>query len=59
MLKKTEGMRDRLIQKLFWDSGMRNKEASNLRVKDIDFKSCKGTIREGKGGKSRSFTLDS
>ena len=58
MLKKTESMRDRLIQEEFWDTGMRVAELVNQRVKDINFKTCKGTIREGKGGKSRSFTLD-
>ena len=51
-------MRDYLLQKLFWNSGLRNKEAGNLRVKDMNFKKCEGYVREGKGGNPRYFSLD-
>ena len=58
MLEVTEEIRDKLVQKTFWFTGIRNAEASNLLLKDIDFKECKGYVREGKGGNPRKFDLD-
>ena len=58
MLRKTKVTRDKIIQMMFWFTGMRNKELINLRRKDIDFDKKLGHIREGKGGKKRDFILD-
>ena len=57
-MTRAYSMRDYLLQKLFWNSGLRNKEAGNLLVNNMDFKKCEGYVREGKGGNPRYFSLD-
>lgn len=49
----TEG----LILRLMYGSGLRLLEALRLRVKDLDLERLQITIRDGKGGKSRTTTL--
>lgn len=47
-----EGIRDKLIIELFYSTGIRVSELSNLKIKDIDFKEKKINII-GKGSKER------
>lgn len=44
----------KLICMLLFGSGLRIGEALNLRVKDIDFRRCEITVREGKGSKGQN-----
>ena len=51
-LDTTEGIRDKLIIELFYSTGIRVSELSNLKINDIDFKEKKINIF-GKGSKER------
>jgi integron integrase len=46
-----------LVFKLLYGSGLRQAEALNLRVKDIDFGINEIVVRQGKGGKDRRSVL--
>ena len=47
----------KMVCMLLFGSGLRIGEALNLRVKDIDFRRCEITVREGKGTKDRITVL--
>ena len=49
--------RNRLIGWLIYGTGMRLREALQLRVQDIDFEYAQITVRSGKGGKDRVTVL--
>jgi integrase/recombinase XerD len=49
--------KSRLIIKLLYSSGLRVSELCKLRIEEIDFKSGKGYVRYGKGGKDRLFFM--
>jgi integron integrase len=48
-----------LVVRLLYGSGLRQAEALNLRVKDIDFGMNEIVVRQGKGGKDRRTLLPS
>jgi integron integrase len=48
-----------LVVKLLYGSGLRQAEALNLRIKDIDFGMNEIIVRQGKGGKDRRTVLPS
>lgn len=48
-----EGLRNRAILEVFYSSGMRRMELSELKVADVDLKRGLARIRKGKGGKER------
>lgn len=56
LLNHTTGMHH-LIASLLYGSGLRLKEATELRTKDIDFDRNVITVRAGKGNKDRSVML--
>jgi len=48
-----------LVVKLLYGAGLRQAEALNLRIKDIDFGMNEIVVRQGKGGKDRRTVLPS
>ncbi len=52
-MSRPTAKRDKAIIMLFVDTGIRSGEAAALRVKDIDMKTGRIQIRQGKGGKGR------
>ena len=56
LLKKD---RDRLILKVFFDSGMRISELRFLKIDDIDFLDKKILVKKGKGDKARIIPVSS
>lgn len=51
-------LRDRLILRLFLETGVRCAELCNIRIGDIDFSRREILIRQGKGGKTRLVFID-
>ncbi len=54
---KPLGLRDRAILELLYSTGLRNSEARNLRIGDVDVMEGEVTVRRGKGGKDRVVPL--
>ncbi len=52
-----DGFRDRVIMELFYSTGLRRTELSNLKLYDIDLKRSIVLIRQGKGNKDRVLPL--
>ncbi len=52
-----DNIKHKLILKLYYSSGLRLSEATNLRKKDLDFNENVIWIRNGKGGKDRMSIL--
>jgi len=50
---RTRDIRDAAIVELFYATGCRRNELTNLRVEDVDFNRQTITVRRGKGGKDR------
>ena len=57
LIKNAGSSKSRLIIKLLYSSGLRVSELCKIRVEEIDFKSGKGYVRLGKGGKDRLFFM--
>ncbi|BDC19776.1 site-specific tyrosine recombinase/integron integrase [Acidianus sp. HS-5] len=53
LIDATRRLRDKLIIKLFLDTGLRSKELLSLRVEDIDLKNRMIRVRETKNGEER------
>lgn len=53
LLEVTRRLRDKLILRLFLDTGLRSKELLSLRVEDIDLKNRMIRVRETKNGEER------
>ncbi|ARM76452.1 site-specific tyrosine recombinase/integron integrase [Acidianus manzaensis] len=53
ILESTKRLRDKLIIKLFLDTGLRSKELLNLRVSDVNFEKRIIRVRETKNGEER------
>ncbi len=53
LIEATRRLRDKLIIKLFLDTGLRSKELLSLRVEDIDLKNRMIRVRETKNGEER------
>lgn len=53
ILNVTKRLRDRLIIKMFLDTGVRSKELLNIRISDIDFEKRIIRVRETKNGEER------
>ncbi|MCY0874529.1 tyrosine-type recombinase/integrase [Acidianus infernus] len=53
LLEATRRLRDKLILRLFLDTGLRSKELLSLRVEDIDLKNRMIRVRETKNGEER------
>lgn len=53
-------IRDFVMLKMLWDSGVRRAELANLNCEDIDIKNQTIHVKEGKGGKPRytAFSVD-
>ncbi len=56
-LSTPDGVRDRAILELFYDTGIRRMELVNLRVHDVDTKRRVLCVRQGKGGKDRLLPI--
>lgn len=56
-LNTIENTKHRLMIELMYGTGMRVSELVNLRVKDFDFNSNYGWVRQGKGRRDRLFIL--
>lgn len=55
LFEATETMREKVILHLFYSFGFRRKEAQEIILSDINFHANTITIRNGKGGKSRTI----
>ncbi|MBT4446349.1 tyrosine-type recombinase/integrase [archaeon] len=57
LINSAGSRKSRLIIKLLYSAGLRVSELCKLRIEEIDFKSGKGYVRLGKGGKDRLFFM--
>ncbi len=53
----TENMREKVILHLFYSFGFRRKEAQEIQLSDINFQHNRISVRNGKGGKSRTVEV--
>lgn len=55
MIEFAKNLRDKLILKVLYGTGLRVSELCNLRRENFQFDKTIGTIKKGKGNKDRLF----